>query len=47
MILSQEPWNFIFRILIAAALAGVLGIERDVHGRQAGLRQIPEELQHK
>ena len=35
---SQEPWNLLFRILIAAVLGGILGIERDVHGRQAGLR---------
>ena len=38
MILSQEPLNLLVRILIAAALAAVLGIERDIHGRQAGLR---------
>ena len=38
MILSQEPWNLLVRILVAAALAAVLGIERDIHGRQAGLR---------
>ena len=37
-ILSQEPWNLIFRIFVAALLGGILGIERDVHGRQAGLR---------
>ena len=37
-LLSQEPWNLIFRILAAAILGGILGIERDVHGRQAGLR---------
>lgn len=37
-LLSQEPWNLIFRIFAAALLGGILGIERDVHGRQAGLR---------
>ena len=37
-ILSAEPWNLFIRILVAAILGGVLGIERDIHGRQAGLR---------
>jgi len=37
-ILSNEPWNLLGRILLAAALGGILGIERDIHGRQAGLR---------
>jgi putative Mg2+ transporter-C (MgtC) family protein len=37
-ILSHEPWDLLVRILIAAALGGILGIERDIHGRQAGLR---------
>jgi putative Mg2+ transporter-C (MgtC) family protein len=37
-ILSHEPWNLLGRILLAAALGGILGIERDIHGRQAGLR---------
>jgi len=37
-ILSQEYWNLLFRILIAAVLGGVLGLERDIHGRGAGLR---------
>jgi putative Mg2+ transporter-C (MgtC) family protein len=37
-ILSHEPWNLLVRILLAAALGGILGIERDIHGRQAGLR---------
>ena len=37
-ILSNEPWNLLGRILLAAALAGILGVERDIHGRQAGLR---------
>ncbi len=35
---AQEPWNLIVRILVAAALGGVLGLERDIHGRGAGLR---------
>lgn len=36
--LSHEPWNLLVRIIVAAALGGILGIERDIHGRQAGLR---------
>lgn len=36
--LSHEPWNLLVRILVATALGGILGIERDIHGRQAGLR---------
>jgi putative Mg2+ transporter-C (MgtC) family protein len=35
---SQEAWDLLFRIFMAAILGGILGIERDVHGRQAGLR---------
>ena len=35
---SQEPWNLLFRILVAAVLGGSLGMERDIHGRGAGLR---------
>ena len=30
-ILSNEPWNLFGRILLAAALGGILGIERDIH----------------
>ena len=37
-VLSQEPWNLFLRILVAAILGGILGFERDIHGRQAGLR---------
>lgn len=36
--LSQETWNLVFRILVAALLGGILGLERDIHGRGAGLR---------
>lgn len=36
--LSQETWNLLSRILFAALLGGVLGLERDIHGRGAGLR---------
>jgi putative Mg2+ transporter-C (MgtC) family protein len=35
---SQEPWNLLIRILVAAAYGGILGVERDIHGRGAGLR---------
>jgi hypothetical protein len=27
--IAQEPWTFIVRILVAAALGGVLGLERN------------------
>lgn len=37
-ILSHEPWNLLVRIFLAAVLGGIIGIERDIHGRQAGLR---------
>lgn len=37
-ILSQEIWNMLSRIFIAAILGGILGLERDIHGRGAGLR---------
>lgn len=33
-----EPWILLMRIFYAAALGAILGIERDIHGRQAGLR---------
>ena len=36
--LGQEPWNLVVRILVAAVLGGILGLERDIHGRGAGLR---------
>ncbi len=35
---SAEVGSLIFRIFAAAVLGGVLGLERDVHGRGAGLR---------
>ena len=31
-------WDMILRIALAAALGGVIGFERDIHRRQAGLR---------
>ncbi len=34
----QELWTPLGRILIAALLGGLLGFERDIHGRGAGLR---------
>lgn len=33
-----ESWHMFIRIVVAGILGGVLGIERDIHGRQAGLR---------
>lgn len=35
---SQETWDLVIRILVAALFGGVLGMERDIHGRGAGLR---------
>ena len=32
------PAEFMVRILVAAALGGLVGLERDMHGRAAGLR---------
>jgi putative Mg2+ transporter-C (MgtC) family protein len=34
----QELWPLLGRILLSALLGGLLGFERDVHGRGAGLR---------
>ncbi|HDL84784.1 MAG TPA: MgtC/SapB family protein [Candidatus Acetothermia bacterium] len=34
----MEEWNLLIRVLVAAALAGVIGAERELHGRPAGLR---------
>lgn len=31
-------WEMVARLLVAAVLGGVIGFERDVHGRPAGLR---------
>jgi putative Mg2+ transporter-C (MgtC) family protein len=36
--LLEQPWDLVVRILVAAAFGGILGIERDIHGRGAGLR---------
>jgi putative Mg2+ transporter-C (MgtC) family protein len=35
---SKEIWDMIGRLLLAALLGGVIGVERDLHGRAAGLR---------
>ena len=35
---SREPWDLLVRIFVAAVFGGVLGLERDIHGRGAGLR---------
>ena len=34
----MEEWTLLIRVLVAAALAGVIGAERQLHGRPAGLR---------
>ena len=34
----MEEWTLLIRVLVAAALAGVIGSERELHGRPAGLR---------
>ncbi len=34
----MEEWTLLIRVLVAAALAGVIGAERELHGRPAGLR---------
>lgn len=35
---SKEIWDMVGRLLLAALLGGVIGVERDLHGRAAGLR---------
>ncbi len=35
---SPESWGLLGRLLLAAVLGGLVGLERDVHGRAAGLR---------
>jgi putative Mg2+ transporter-C (MgtC) family protein len=32
------PWELFLRIAVGTALGGIIGYERDVHGRPAGLR---------
>jgi len=34
----MEEWTLLIRVLVAAVLAGVIGTERELHGRPAGLR---------
>lgn len=34
----SEPWIFFARIALAGALGAIIGVERDLHGRPAGLR---------
>lgn len=34
----MEEWTLLIRVLVAAVLAGVIGAERELHGRPAGLR---------
>jgi len=38
VLFPQEPWNSILRILAAGVLGALVGLERDIHGRAAGLR---------
>ena len=33
-----EAWDFIVRLGVAAALGGLIGLEREARGRSAGLR---------
>ncbi len=33
-----NDWNILFRLLLAAILSGVIGFEREFHGRAAGFR---------
>jgi len=35
---QPEPLTFLARIFLAAVLGGLVGLERDIHGRAAGLR---------
>lgn len=37
-LLSEEVGHYLIRIVIAALLGGLIGFERDFHGRAAGLR---------
>ena len=36
--LIDEYLHLLLRILIAGLLGGLIGLERDIHGRSAGLR---------
>src|SRR5262245_55151360 len=36
--LSTIQWQLLLRIAVGTALGGIIGYERDVHGRPAGLR---------
>ncbi len=36
--IPHEHLELLFRIIVAAVLGAILGLERDMHGRQAGLR---------
>ena len=38
VLFPQEPWNSILRILVAGVFGALVGLERDIHGRAAGLR---------
>jgi putative Mg2+ transporter-C (MgtC) family protein len=36
--IGQLPWDLLMRILVGSCLGAVIGYERDLHGRPAGLR---------
>ncbi len=36
--LTADSWELIVRLLVAALLGALIGLERDIHGRAAGLR---------
>jgi len=36
--IPEESVEIIIRIIIAALLGAIIGLERDIHGRSAGLR---------
>ena len=35
-----SEWEWLLRLLIAAVLGGVIGLERESHGREAGFRTL-------
>src|SRR4051812_18441716 len=36
--MPEAHWELVLRIFVGAVLGGVIGYERDLHGRPAGLR---------
>ncbi|GMU62690.1 MAG: magnesium transporter [Myxococcaceae bacterium] len=37
-VLATIPWELLLRIAVGTVLGGIIGYERDIHGRPAGLR---------